>query len=181
MKKIIVLTSLIFCATFATFAQRFAYVNTEYILGNIPEYNDAQKQIDKLVQDWKAEAEKRQKEIDDAYKSYQNEQYLLTEDQKKTKMQAIEQKEKDLKQFQQDKFGYQGELFQKRQELIKPIQDKVYDAIQKMATERNYDFVFDKASSTAILYADIKNDKSDDILKAMGYTPQQKTTKTGNN
>lgn len=172
MKKISIL---IFCLSLTTFsfAQRYAYVNTDYILKNMPEFTEAQKKIDKMSEEWKTEVEKKQKEIDDSYRTFQNEQYLMTEDQKKTKIQEIENKEKALKEFQKQKFGYEGELFQKRQELIKPIQDKVYDAIEKLAKERGYDFVFDKANSTTILFADTKNDRSDDILRNLGIVPGQ--------
>ncbi len=180
MKKIILISFVIVAASFDVQAQRFAYVNTDYILGNIPEYKTAQDQIDKLSDEWKAEVEKKQKEIDELYRIFQNEQYLLTEEQKKSKIQEIENKEKALKDYQRSKFGYEGELFKKRQELIKPIQDKVYEAIEKYATERGYDFVFDKSSGTTILFANSENDKSDEILKRMGYTPQQKAN-TGDN
>jgi outer membrane protein len=172
MKKISVLI-ICFAITTTTFAQRYAYVNTDYILKNMPDFTEAQKKIDKMSEEWKAEVEKKQKEIDDAYRAFQNEQYLMTEDQKKAKILEIENKEKALKDYQKQKFGYEGELFQKRQELIKPIQDKVYDAIEKLAKERGYDFVFDKANSTTILYADTKNDRSDDILRNLGITPGQ--------
>lgn len=174
MKKILVAFTLLLFFASPSFAQRYAYVNTEYILKNIPEFNEAQKQIDKINEDWKTEISKKQKEIDDMYKQFQNEQYLFTEDQKKSKIQDIENKEKDLKEYQKQKFGYEGELFKKRQELIKPIQDKVYDAIEKLAKERGYDFVFDKTGSTVILFADSKNDRSDEVLRILGYTPGTK-------
>ena len=180
MKKIIFIAFILISAGTSLQAQRFAYVNTDYILSNIPEYKTAQDQIDKLSTEWKGEVDKKQKEIDELYRIFQNEQYLLTEDQKKVKIAEIEGKEKALKDYQKVKFGYEGELFKKRQELIKPIQDKVYEAIEKFAAERGYDFVFDKASGTTILFANKENDKSEDILKRMGYTPQQKTTPTDN-
>lgn len=173
MKKISIFLFALLTPFLCLKAQRFAYVNTEYILNNIPEYADAQKQIDQLSNDWKAEVDRRQKEIDDLYKAFQNEQYLLTEDQKQARIKEIEDKESALKDYQKQKFGYDGELYKKREELVKPIQDKVYAAIQKLAQDRGYDFIFDKASGTTILYADDKNDRSDDILRAMGYTPQQ--------
>lgn len=164
----------ILCFTFlstAIFAQRYAYVNTDYILKNIPEFNEAQKQIDLISEEWRSEITKKQKEIDELYKAFQNEQYLLTEEQKKNKIQEIENKEKALKDYQKEKFGFEGALYQKRQELIKPIQDKVYDAVEKLAKDRGYDFIFDKSGSTVILFADSKNDRSDDILRTLGYTP----------
>ncbi len=174
MKKVLMIAAILMMATFTAQAQRFAYVNTDYILDNIPEYKKAQEQIDKLSQDWRAEVDKKQKEIDDLYRAFQNEQYLLSEEQKKAKVTEIETKEKAVKEFQKSKFGYEGELFQKRQELVKPIQDKVYEAIEKYARERGYDFIFDKSSSTTILWANPENDKSDEIIKKLGYTPTTK-------
>jgi len=175
MKKIMLLASLVLAMVFSAQAQRFAYVNTDYILDNIPDYKKAQEQIDKITQEWRAEVDKKQKEIDDLYRTFQNEQYLLSEEQKKARIAEIEAKEKTVKEFQKAKFGYEGELFQKRQELIKPIQDKVYEAIEKYARERGYDFIFDKSSSTTILWANPENDKSDEIIKKLGYTPTTKS------
>lgn len=176
MKKIIT-TGILVLTVFTAFSQRFAYVNTDYILSNLTEFSDAQKKIDKLSEDWRAEIARQQKDIDDTYRAFQNEQYLLTEDGKKARIQEIENKERALKDYQKDKFGYEGELFKKREELVKPIQDKVYAAIEKLAKERGYDFIFDKANSTTVLFADTKNDRSDDVLRSMGVTPGQNTNK----
>lgn len=176
MKKFLFIAIAILATTITLNAQKFAYVNTDYILSNIPEYKTAQGQVEKLTTEWRGDVEKKQKEIDELYRNFQNEQYLLTEEQKKTKITEIESKEKGLKDYQKTKFGYEGELFQKRQELVKPIQDKVYEAIEKFAKERSYDFIFDKSSSTTILYANPENDKSDDIIKKLGYTPQKTNT-----
>ena len=162
--------SLMLLSSFEASAQRFAYVNTDYILSKMSDYDDAQKEIDRLTAEWRKEVDTRKAEVEKMYKDFQNEQFLLTDDQKNIKIQAIEKKEMELKQYQQDKFGYQGELFKKRQELVKPIQDRIYDAIEKLARERGYDFVFDKANSTTMLYANTKNDKSDEILKNMGIS-----------
>ncbi|MBK7107960.1 MAG: OmpH family outer membrane protein [Chitinophagales bacterium] len=176
MKKIL-LTTIVLFTVFTAFSQRFAYVNTEYILSNMAEFSDAQKKVDTFSEDWRAEIARQQKDIDDTYRAFQNEQYLLTEEVKKSRIQEIENKERALKEYQKVKFGYEGELFQKREELIKPIQDKVYTAIEKLAKERGYDFIFDKANSTTILFADTKNDRSDDVLRSMGITPGQNTNK----
>ena len=173
MKKSLIIAIVIIATALTADAQRFAYVNTDYILKNIPEYKAAQDQIDKITTEWRAEVDKKQKEIDDLYRNFQNEQYLLTEEQKKTKVGEIEAKEKAIKDYQKTKFGYEGELFQKRQELVKPIQDKVYEAIEKYAKERGFDFIFDKSSSTTLLYENAENDKSDEIIKKLGNTPQK--------
>jgi outer membrane protein len=169
MNRIILFIALAIMSTTVS-AQRFAYVDTDYILSNIPEYESAQTSLDGIADTWKQEIGKRQQEIEKAYRKFQDEQYLLTEEQKEQRIASIESKERDLKDYQKQKFGYEGELFRKRQELIKPIQDKVFNAIEEFAKARAYEFIFDKASSTTILYANSKNDRSDDILKKLGYS-----------
>lgn len=155
--------------SFAGYAQRFVYVDTDYILEQIPEYKTAQEQLDKIADDWRAEIDRRYKEIDDMYKAFQAERVLLPEETRIQRQQEIEAKEKALQEYQKQKFGYNGELFQKKQELIKPIQDKIYNAIQKMATEKSYDFVFDKAGGLNMLFVNPRYDMSDKIIEALGY------------
>lgn len=150
-------------------AQKFAFVNSEYILDNIPEYKKAQDQLDQLSAQWQKEIEIKYTEIDKLYKSYQAEQILLTEDMKKRREDEIVQKEKEVKDFQKQKFGVDGELFKKKQELVKPIQDKVYNAVKKLAAEGSYAVIFDKSSDLIMLYGSPKYDKSDEVLQAMGY------------
>ena len=173
MKKItFILAIAIF--TFSTgFAQRFAYVNTDYILEKIPAYNDAQKQLDEIAGNWQKEIEAKYKEIDEMYKAYQAEQVLLTEEMKMERQRKIENKEKEVKAYQKRKFGYEGDLFKKRQELIKPIQDDIYDEIQKMAKAKSFDFVFDKANGPTMLFANSKYDLSDKILQELGVAEVQ--------
>jgi len=169
MKKFTLLAFLVL-ASLSISAQRFIYVDTDYILDKIPEYKKAQEELDAIAQQWKEEISRKYAEIDRLYKEFQAEQYLMDSETRKKKEDEIVAKEKEAKDFQKKKFGYQGELFQKRQELVKPIQDRVYEAIKSLAEERNYDFVLDKASSGAsILYANPKYDKSDEILKKLGY------------
>ncbi len=180
MKKHILLISIILMTSLGSFAQKFAYVNTTYILENVQAYGDAQKTLDGLSVTWQKEIENKYSEIDRMYKSYQAEQILLTEDMKKKREQEIVNKEKEVKDLQKQRFGKDGDLFRKRQELVKPIQDKVYNAVKKFSTDGNYAVIFDKASeSITMLYTNAKYDKSDDILKAMGITPGPKTA-TGN-
>jgi len=176
MKKIL-LTSLaiILVSTFA-FSQRFVYVDTDYILENIPEYQQAQKQLDEIAEGWRGEISRQYQEIDELYRAYQAEQVLLTEDVKIQKQKEIENKEKAVKEYQKQKFGYEGEMFQKKQELIKPIQDDIYNEIQKMAKEKDYDFIFDKSSGVTMLFSNKRYDRSDAILEAMGYS----AAKSGN-
>jgi len=134
-------------------AQRFAYVDTEYIMSKIPEYQMAETQLDKIAEKWQAEVQKKYAEI---------------EEMRAAREEEIMAKERELKEYQKGKFGYEGELFQKRQELVKPIQDQVYEAIQKVATQKAFDFILDKSSGVSILFANPKFDKSDDVLRELG-------------
>ena len=169
MKKLILTLSILIATTVATYAQKFAYVDTDYILGQIPEYKSAQAELDKTSIQWQKEIEAKYAEIDKMYKAYQAEQILLTDDMKKKREADIIAKEKDAKDLQKVRFGVDGELFKKRQELVKPIQDKVYNAIKAIAEKGAYSIIFDKSSDLTMLYASSKLDKSDDVLKQMGY------------
>lgn len=168
MKKLI-LTLLIASVAVVSFSQKYAYVDTKYILENIPEYTEAQKQLDDLSEKWQKEIEAKYQIIDKKYKEYQAEQVLLPEDMKRKREDEIIALEKEVKELQKKKFGVEGELFQKRKELIEPIQNKVYNAIKELAATSNYAFVFDKANQSNILYADPALDKSKRILKTLGY------------
>lgn len=169
MKKVILAFSILMVTSVAAIAQKFAYVDTEYILGQIPEYKSAQAELDKISIGWQKEIEAKYAEIDKMYKAYQAEQILLTDDMKKKREGDIIAKEKDAKDMQKSKFGVDGELFKKRQELVKPIQDKVYNAIKAVAEKGAYSIIFDKASDLTMLYASSKLDKSDDVLTQLGY------------
>ena len=149
-------------------AQKFGYVDTDYILEKMPEYNSAQKQINDLSSNWQKEIDVLYAEIDKMYKDYIAEDPILTPAQKKTREQAIVDKENDAKKMQQQRFGVEGDLFKKRQELIKPIQDKVYEAIKKVAKDNALDFIFDKAGGVVMLYTNAKYDKSDEVLDELG-------------
>jgi outer membrane protein len=162
-----------------TYAQKFAYVNTEYILENIPDYKSAQQQLDNLSITWQKEIEDKYAIIDKLYKAYQAEQVLLTEEMKKRRQDEIGQKEKDVKDLQKQRFGYEGDLFKKKQELVKPIQDKIYNAVKKLATDQSYAVIFDKSSDLIMLYTNPKYDKSDEILLALGFKPASKTSGGG--
>ena len=154
------------------FAQKYAYVDSEYILNNIPEYTDAQDYLDDLAIEWQKEIEDKFAEIDKLYKDYQAESILLPEEIKMQRENEIIQKEKEAKELQKKRFGKDGDLFKKRIELVQPIQEKVYNAIEEIATTRNYAFIFDKAAGASILYADAKLDLSDDILDEIGSVMQ---------
>jgi len=170
LKKIGVIVILLMI-TSMTYSQNFAYVDTEYILGNIPDYKDAQSELDKLSIEWQKQLERKYSEIDKMYKNYQAEQILLTEDMKLKREDEIIKKEKSAKEYQKKKFGVDGELFQKRKELVKPVQDKVYKAISEIANYKKLGVVFDKSSALTMLYTNPKYNISDDVLKKMGYKP----------
>ncbi len=170
LKKIAVVTVL-FLTTSIAYSQSFAYVDTEYVLENIPDYKDAQGELDKLSIEWQKQLERRYSEIDKMYKNYQAEQILLTEDMKLKREDEIIKKEKEAKEYQKKKFGVDGELFQKRKELVKPVQDKVYKAISDIAGYKKLGVVFDKSSALTMLYTNPKYNISDDVLKKMGYKP----------
>jgi len=151
-------------------AQKYCWIDTEYILENIPEYKAAQQQLDQLSISWQKDIEEKYAHIDKLYKDFQADQILLTEDMKRKRESEIIDKEKAVKEFQKQKFGYEGEIFKKKQELVKPLQDKIYNAIKKMAVDRSYAVVFDKSSDLIMLYSNPRYDKSDYILEQLGYT-----------
>ena len=169
MKKIFVIIAIIIIATTSTWAQKFAYVDSEYILNNIPSYKAAQEQIDKISAEWQKEVEAKYAEIDKMYKDFQSEKVLLTEEMKSKREDEIVKKEKDVKELQKKYFGRDGMLFKKRQELVKPIQDEVYNAIKELAAEQSFALIFDTSSNTSIIYSNPKSDKSDEILQRLGY------------
>lgn len=171
--KSVIFFLLITCST-ATFAQKFAYVDTDYILDNIPEYKEAQKQLDELSVQWQKQIEAKYSEIDRLYKAYQAEQILLNEEMKAKRENEIIQKEKEVKDFQKEKFGVDGELFKKRQELVQPIQDQIYNALKEIAEAGSYSVILDRAGQSDILYANSRYDRSDDVLKKLGYSAGSK-------
>lgn len=165
MKKIGLALAIVLLTGLAAHAQRYCVIDSKYILEKLPEYNSAQKQLDALSEGWQREVDGKMQAIDQMYKSYQAERPMLSEDARKKREDEIVTKEKDAKALQKKYFGYEGEVFKKRQSLVKPIQDKVYNAVQKYAQSRGFDMVYDKAGGITIFYADPKLDKSDDIVK----------------
>jgi outer membrane protein len=155
-------------------AQRFAYVDSKYILESMPEYAEAQAELDELSEQWQKTIEAKYAEIEKLYKAYQAEAILLTDEMKRKREEEIVQKEKDARDYQKKKFGVEGELFKRRQELIKPLQDRIYDAIKELADDRSYAAIFDKANNATILYSDPKYDKSETILKKLGISTSDK-------
>ena len=157
-----------------TFAQKTAYVDLDYILTNIPEYKSAQEQLDQISVQWQKEIETRLAEVDRLYKAYQAEEVLLTQEMKKKREEEIIAKEKEVKELQKQRFGVDGELFNKRMELVKPIQDKVYNAVKQVAEKSGLAFIFDKAGQVSMLYSNSKYDKSEDVLNLLGYNKSKK-------
>ncbi len=169
MKKVILVAIVVLTTASVSFAQKMGYVDTDYILGKIPEYKAAQAEIDKTSVDWQKEIEAKYGEIDKLYKIYQAESVLLTDDMRKKRENEIINKEKEVKELQKARFGVDGELFKKRMELVKPIQDKVYNAVKQVAEKSGLAFIFDKAGQVALLYSNSKYDKSEDVITFMGY------------
>lgn len=168
MKKLSLMFALMLCTALVASAQRYCVIDTKYILDNVPEYKEAQGKLDAVAEQWQKEIDAKFLEVDKMYKSYQAELVMLTEELKHKREEEIVSKEKEAKDLQKKRFGYEGDLFKKREELVKPIQDRIYNAVQKLAAQRMYDFVLDKAGGITVIFADPKLDKSDDILKSIG-------------
>lgn len=166
----ILLTSILllfFGLNFAT-AQKFGYFDSEFVLSKMPEYNKAQGEIDQLAAAWQKEIEDMQQKVDELYRVYQAEQVLLTEEMKQERLEAIKKKENELKDYQKKVFGYGGLYFLKKQELIKPLQDKVFDAVEKVAKSNRLAFMFDKSAELVIVYTDPRHDYTDFVLEELG-------------
>ncbi|MBR5983410.1 MAG: OmpH family outer membrane protein [Bacteroidales bacterium] len=168
MKRVFLFAVALIFATFA-FGQKYAYVDTEYILNNIPVYESAKTQLEDLTKEWKKEIDAKKSAIDQMYQNYQSERILLTEELRAKREDEIMKKEQELKQLQQKYFGESGMLYKKREELIKPIQDDIYNAIKEIATEGNFAVIFDTANNLNMLYTDPRHDKSDEVLRKLGY------------
>jgi len=165
------LTLALFILGFALSAQKFSYVDTKYILSHIPEYQQAQSEVNKLSNQWQKDIENKYETIAKLETALQAEKILLTDEMKQKREAEIQTKREEAKQMQTDKFGVNGELFKKREELIKPIQDQIYGAIQEVASTSALMVVFDKANHSNMLYTNPKHDISDKVLKKMGLKP----------
>ena len=167
MKKIF-FTLFLVAAAFTGSAQKFFYVDSDFIMENVPEFQSAQKEIDALSTKWAKEIEDKRKEIEDLKASYQAELVLLTDQMRADRQKEIQKKESELQTFQIEKFGVEGELFKKRKTLVQPIQERVYDAIREVAESGGYGMVFDKSKNPTMLYGSDKLDKSKLVLRKMG-------------
>ncbi len=167
-KKLLLSLLSIICISLGAQAQKYCVVDSKYILDNLSEYSEAQKRLDAISAQWQQEVDSKFADVDRLYKSYQAEQVMLSEEMKQRRQNDIIEKERQAKELQKKYFGMEGELFKKRQEFVKPVQDKVYSAIQKLAVAKGYDLVLDKSAGITVFYSDAKIDKSVDILKDLG-------------
>jgi len=169
MKKIGIIIAMFVLTSAMSVAQKYAFVDSEYIRKNIPAFTTAQEQLDKLSQQWEKEIADGYAVVEQMYKSYQNEAVLLSQEMKTKREEAIITKEKEMKALQNKYFGMEGDLFKKREELVKPIQDEILKAIKELAVEGNYAVIFDTAAGGNILFANPKFDLSDQVLEKLGY------------
>ena len=169
MKRTAVFIGIRLLATSFASAQKYACVDSEYIKKNIPAFNTAQDQLDKLSKQWEKEVSDGYAVVEQMYKSYQNESALLSADMKTKREEAIVEKEKSMKELQNKYFGMEGQLFKKREELVKPIQDEILKAIKEIAVDGSYAVIFDTSAGGNILFANPKFDISDQVLEKLGY------------
>ncbi len=169
MKKLVLTIATILSITVFASAQKIAFIDTEYILENIPAYTAAQDQLDQLSSQYQKELESMHAEVEQMYKDYQAESVLLSEDMKRKREDVIISKEKDYKQLQSKYFGPNGDLYKKRQGLIKPIQDDIFNAVQEISTDGGYAVIFDKAGGTTLFFTNPRYDLSDQVLEKLGY------------
>jgi outer membrane protein len=167
MKKTILLL-LLFITAAPTWAQKFAYVNTELILESLPDYADAQKQLDDMSKKWQESIEFKYKEIEKMYQIYKAEQILLTEELRREREKEILDKEEEVKNYQKEKFGVNGELFKMRQKLIQPLQEQIYLALEDLSKRSGFNLIFDISGNSNVLYYDARFDKTDDVIRKLG-------------
>jgi outer membrane protein len=168
MKRLFLLVACSLSLVATVNAQKYAVIDTKYILDKMPDYKKAQTQLDEVAAGWQKELDGMQADLDKMYRDFEAEQVMLSEELKKKREDQLFIKEKGLRDLQRKRFGFEGDLFKKRQELIKPIQDKVYNAVQKLAVARGYDFILDKSEGITVIFADPKLEKSDDVLRELG-------------
>ena len=169
MKRILASSMALFLFMGVTFAQKFAFVDSDYVLQNIPSYNATQEELNKVSEEWEAEIAKDYETIQTMYKTYQSERVLLTDEMKEKREEEIITKERQVKELQSKYFGPDGDLSKKRQELVKPIQDAIYKAVKELSAEGSYAVIFDTSSGASILYSNPRYDLSDEVLKKLGY------------
>lgn len=171
MRTTLITLFLILGTTFATYSQKYGYIDSDYILKNLTEYKESKDRLDKLADKWTKEVEEKYALIKTKKENFIREEDLLPTEEKTKREEEIKLLETEAMELQKQRFGISGDYFQKRQELIKPIQDKVYDAMRTIASKRNYTFIFDKANQNTLIFADGKFDISNDVLKELGVKP----------
>jgi len=170
MKKILITLIVALGAVLGSSAQKFALVDMEYILRNLPAYEMANEQLNQVSLRWEKEITELSKEAETMYRNYQSERVFLSDEQKKAREEEIVAKEKEVTDLKYKYFGPEGELYKKRQSLMKPIQEEVYNAVKKVAEEKGYQVVFDRASSSSIVFASPRIDVSNEVLAKLGYS-----------
>lgn len=170
MKKIILFFGLLLAFVGSASAQKFALIDMEYILKNISSYETANEQLEVLSKKWQAEVEKAQQEIQNLYKTYQSEQVFLSAEQKTKRENEIVEKEKAVQELRRKYFGSEGELFKRRETLIKPIQDEIYEAVKEISNLKGYQLILDRASASSVIFASPKIDISNEVLAKLGYS-----------
>jgi outer membrane protein len=168
MKKIVLLLLSFILAMGMVSAQRYAIIDTKFILDKMPEYKNADQQLAQIGTQWQKEIDDKQAQLTMMYRNFDAEQFMLSDELKKKREDQLFNMEKEIRELQKKRFGYEGDLFKERQRLVKPVQDKVYNAIQKMAVNRGYDFVLDKSEGITVIFADPKLDKSEEVLRELG-------------
>ncbi len=168
MKKVLFIVICIVMLSATVSAQRYAIIDTKFILDKMPEYKDADKRLAQTSEQWQKEIDEKQGQLSQMYRNYDAEQYMLSDDLKKKREDQLFNLEKEVRDLQKKRFGYEGDLFKERQKLVKPVQDRVYNAIQKVAVNRGYDFVLDKSEGITVIFADPKLDKSSEVLQELG-------------
>lgn len=179
MRSIFLYISLLLLTAGTVRAQKFGYVDSDFVLSKMPAYANAQKELDLLSANWQKEIETLQKDLEKLQRNYQAEEVLLTEEMKKERKAAIQDKEKELKDYQKKLFGFEGTLFKKRQELIKPVQDEVFTAVEKVAKAKGLQIIFDKSGGLVMIYTNPTHDYTDYVLEELGLAPVTRATGAG--
>ena len=170
MRKYILVFGILMGMIFSAHAQKFAMVDMDYILKNIPSYETANEQLNIISKKWQSEIEAKMLEVQNLYKNYQTELVFLSDEMKVQREEEIIAKEKEAQEIKRNYFGQEGELFKKRQSLMKPIQDEVFNVIQELSREKDYSLIFDKSSAMSVIFASPKIDISDEVLIKLGYS-----------
>jgi len=168
MKRLMLFMVVLLMAT-AGYSQRFAYIDTDFIMENIPDFKAAEEEIERVSSQWQEEIEKMFADVEQMYREYQAEAPLLPEEMRRRREEGIIERERQAKELQMKRFGREGDLFAKRQELIRPIQERVFRVVEELATSENYAIIFDKAGSMSMIFTDVRFDLSNEVLRRLGY------------